>query len=184
MKKLSNELNDRVLRFDGVSIVNPEMVARLLLLGVAPTQLRVTGETWEIEQFNLNVPDEELIKPAADEPVNIDLRWQLPPEYRNLDLTVRVVEALDARLAELAYDEATLERASTRIAAELIEISRRGMQEFMQTVVYVLDTFRRNDVVWGVGRGSSCASYILFILGLHAVDCVKLDVPMEEFFHD
>jgi DNA polymerase III alpha subunit len=185
VKKLSNDLIDRVLRFDGVSVVAPEMVARLLLLNVQPVQIRVTGDAWEIEQFNLNVPDSEVIKHAdTPEPIKIDLRWQLPAEYQDLDLTERVVDALTARSGELNYTSLDETRAAARIAKELIEINRRGMQEFMRTVVYVLDTFRKNGVVWGVGRGSSCASYILFLLGLHAVDCLRLDVPLEEFFHD
>lgn len=183
MKKLSNDLGDRVLRFDGVSVVPPEMVAHLLLMGAQPTQLRVDGDSWEIQQFNANVPAEDEIGPSSDA-IKIDLAWQLPDEYRDLDLTLRVVDALDERSKELNYTSLELTQAAARIAKELIEIQRRGMTEFMQTVVYVLDTFRKNGVVWGVGRGSSCASYILFILGLHAVDCLRLDVPLEEFFHD
>jgi len=183
VKKLSNDLVDRVLRFDGVSIVPPEMVAHLLLMGVQPTQLRIDGDTWEIQQFNSNVPAEDELQAATD-PVKINLAWQLPDEYRNLDLTLRVVDALDERSKELNYTSLELTHAAARIAKELIEINRRGMQEFMQTVVYVLDVFRKHGVVWGVGRGSSCASYILFVLGLHSVDCLRLDVPMEEFFHD
>jgi DNA polymerase III alpha subunit len=143
----------------------------------------VSGDSWEIEQFNANVPAEEEIGPATD-PVKIDLAWQLPDEYRDLDLTLRVVDDLDRLTKELNYTSLETTHACARIAKEMIEINRRGMQEFMRTVVYVLDTFRKNGVVWGVGRGSSCASYILFVLGLHAVDCLRLDVPLEEFFHD
>ena len=58
------------------------------------------------------------------------------------------------------------------------------MTEFVKTVIFIVDTFKEAGIVWGVGRGSSCASYILFLLGLHLVDPIKFDISMDEFFHD
>jgi DNA polymerase III alpha subunit len=49
-------------------------------------------------------------------------------------------------------------------------------------MVYIIDTLRKNNIVWGVGRGSSVASYVLFLLGVHRVDSVKYDIPLNEFF--
>jgi DNA polymerase III alpha subunit len=46
---------------------------------------------------------------------------------------------------------------------------------------YVVDTLRANNVVWGVGRGSSVASYVLFIIGVHKIDSVKYDLDWREF---
>lgn len=183
MKRLSVDLADRVLRFDGVSVVSPEMVARCLLLGVAPTQLRVTETGWEVEQFNAHVPEELEIKVDAPEPINLDYRWQLPDEYLKMDLWDRIIGAYDQRSRELDYSVQEEDHAGCRLEEEYEEIKTRGMVEFMKTIIYVIDTFRANNVVWGVGRGSSCASYVLFLLGLHAVDCIKLDVPASEFFH-
>jgi len=184
MKQLQVELTDRVLRFDGVSIVSPEMVARCLLLGIAPTMLRVTKGGWELEQFNDNVPEEEQLKVVAEEPINLSYRWQLPEEYSGMDLREYILEKTTDWLLASDYSEQEQLKAMHRIGAEMIEIEKRGMVEFFKTIIYVLDTFRKTGVVWGVGRGSSCASYILFILGLHAVDCFRFNVPMEEFFHE
>lgn len=184
MKPLASTLADRVLRFDGVSVINPEMVARCLTMGVSPAQLRVTEATWEIEQFNSHVSGENELRVDQPEPVNLDFRWQLPDEYLQMDLWDRIVDAYADRAADLDYGAQEEEQAGVRMELEYAEICKRGMVEFMKTVIYVIDTFRANNVVWGVGRGSSCASYILFLLGLHSVDCIKLQVPLEEFFHD
>lgn len=184
MKQLSTQLEDRVLRFDGVSIVSPEMVARCLLLGVSPTEIRVSEDTWEIQEYNANSPDEDAIKVVSNEPVNLDFRWQLPEEYLKMDLWERIIDAYDQRAAELDYTVQEEDHAGARMEMEYEEIRKRGMTEFVKTVIYVLDMFRQHNVVWGVGRGSSCASYVLFLLGLHSVDCIKLQVPLEEFFHD
>ena len=116
--------------------------------------------------------------------VNLSMAWQLPEKYKNLDLWNVILDTFFNRLESLGYEEAVQQEAFARLFDEYDEIKRRGMVEFIRTVIYVLDTFREKGVVWGVGRGSSCASYTLFILGLHVVDCVCLKVPMEEFFHD
>lgn len=182
MKTLSNELIDRSLRFDGVSVVDPVDVSRFLLLGIPPRQLRVTRESPEIAQFNQHVVSEDELKLAEQEPVVLDFSWQIPESYLKIDLRTYFIDAFIKR--NLSYTETQVELAAERIEAELKEVDRRGMTQFMQTIIYILDVLREKDVVWGVGRGSSCACYLLFILGLHSVDCLLLDIPLDEFFHE
>lgn len=183
MKELNTQLENRKLRFDGVSIVSPEQVAEMLLLGAKPHQLRVTHLDEDIEAFNDNVPDDP-ISVDVGEPVKLDFSWKLPEPYLSMDLRATIVARAVDRLLQLNYPDDVQLAASERIQAEFEEIERRGMVEFMKTIIYVLDVFREKGVIWGVGRGSSCASYILFILGLHSVDCIKYNVLMGEFFHD
>lgn len=186
MKDLNTELSDRVLRFDGVSIVDPQQVASMLMAGVHPSQLRVTNLDEDVELFNHRVPPEERLQAARIEPINIDFSWRLPPAYLELDLEEHIsgsfIKLLTTRLKD--YTPKQVDDAAARIDTELAEIRRRGMTEFVKTIIYVLDTFRERNVVWGVGRGSSCASYVLFILGLHVVDCIRYNVPLTEFYHD
>lgn len=187
MRKLETDLNDRVLRFDGVSILNPELVAAALTRGVSPSALRVTEFSDEVLKFNDQVVEADRLREASAEPINIDMAWELPKEYLKYD-TVRLFDRVSkdfTRLLKTAnYTPEQEEAALDRLDAELKEIEKRGMHQFIVTIIYVIDTFRRSGLVWGVGRGSSCACYILFVLGLHVVDCIKYSVPMEEFFHD
>jgi len=46
---------------------------------------------------------------------------------------------------------------------------------------YLVDTLRKNNVIWGVGRGSSVASYVLFLLGVHKIDSLYYNLDIEEF---
>lgn len=182
MRELSVKLDDRVLRFDGVSVISPEQLVDALLRGADISKLRLTEHTDETILFNDNAGEElQLVKP---EPVRLDFAWKLPEPHLSMDLQSTVVARAVDRLKELNYPEDVHLRACQRIQDELDEIERRGMVEFVKTIIYILDTFRQKGVVWGVGRGSSCASYILFILGLHSVDPVLYDVPLSEFFHD
>lgn len=184
MRKLETELKDRVLRFDGVSIVHPDSVASALARGLRPSDLRVSEINQDVVLFNRNVIEADRLALAVPEPINIPMVWQLPDLYKNLDVSKRVFDEFFKRLSSLKYAAEQEDIAVRRLADEVNEVEARGMMDFMRTIVYVLDTFRAKDIVWGVGRGSSCACYILFVLGLHVVDCVRYEVPMNEFFHD
>lgn len=183
MKSLKSELLDRNLRFDGVSEVEPDQLARFLLLGIPPSKLRVTEMTPDVEEFNTQVSTDDELLLVADEPINLDMGWQLPEKYQTLDLQEYMGEQFEKNCPE-EYSQQQIEKALDRIVDELHEVEARGMVQFMQTVIYILDQLRANNILWGVGRGSSCASYLLYLIGLHVVDCVTMDVPMDEFYHD
>lgn len=182
MKRLSVDLQDRVLRYDGVSVIHPDGLAAAMLAGVPPDRLRLTEHSTDSLLFNDNAPEQ--VTTDVDEPVRLDFSWHLPAPYLDLNLYEAVGAAFEARLPSLSYTAEQQEVALDRLAAELEEVERRGMVQFVKTIIYVLDTFRQEGVIWGVGRGSSCASYVLFTLGLHSVDPVLYNVPMSEFFHD
>jgi DNA polymerase III alpha subunit len=38
-----------------------------------------------------------------------------------------------------------------------------------------------NRLIWGVGRGSSVASYVLYLLGVHRIDSMYYELNPEEF---
>ena len=179
--KLKNELNDRVLRFDGVSEIDVEHLSKYLLLGVPPSMLRVSGVESDIAEFNTQVSEYDQIRTIVQEPISLDMSWQLPKSYQELDLQEYMAQVFEGKNFT---DEAYIMQAIDRIALELQEVESRGMVEFMRTVIYILDQLKAKNVLWGVGRGSSCASYLLFLIGLHVVDCVKMDVSPEEFFHE
>ena len=137
------------------------------------------------EAFNLRADEGDELRLGGD-PIKIDFSWILPAEYLALDVFARVAQAYEDRVNELyeLYTPQQYDYALDRLTQELAEFEKRGMLPFLRTIIYILDELRRREVIWGVGRGSSCASYVLFILGLHSVDCILYDVPLDEFFHD
>lgn len=184
MRELFTELNDRVLRFDGVSVVEADQVIDLIRRGAIPSQLRVLAETPDVVIFNRNVSEAEKLREFGIEPMNFKYDWQLPPEFLSLDITEHVSVVFGERLPALEYDSAQTEAAITRVAQELHEFRKRGLEDLLRVIIFVLHKFKETQQVWGVGRGSSCASYVLFLLGLHVVDPIKFEVPLEEFMHD
>ncbi len=180
---LKSELNDRKLRFDGVSEIEPDQLARFLLLGVPPSKILLTTSSPESEQFNVQVSEEDQIRVIGPEPVQLNMGWQLPEEYQKIDLFDYFSQKFE-RNCPHSYTIDDQQKAIDRIGDELAEVEQRGMVEFMRTVIYIIDELRRNNIVWGVGRGSSCASYLLFLVGLHVVDCVIMNVDPQEFYHN
>jgi DNA polymerase III alpha subunit len=71
--------------------------------------------------------------------------------------------------------------ANARVEQELAEFKARNLFPILQLLIYIIDTMRKNNLVWGVGRGSSVASYILYLLGVHKVDSVKYNLDIKEF---
>ena len=57
----------------------------------------------------------------------------------------------------------------------------RGLFPVLQLLIYIVDTMRNNNLVWGVGRGSAVSSYVLYILGVHKVNSVKYMLDIQEF---
>ncbi|MEM2159498.1 MAG: hypothetical protein QXN55_00935 [Candidatus Nitrosotenuis sp.] len=159
-------------RPDGKIIADPDDVEELLLRGVPVDKLRVTRLSSEIREFN-NFSDINIELNDENEKFEWDLNWNIPTEYKNLDLR-----------AYFSRFKTGDDRVDTRIDNELTQVFKRDLVDLFRAIIYLVDTLKRNDQVWGVGRGSSCASYLLFLIGLHLVDPLKYNISYSEFFHD
>lgn len=102
----------------------------------------------------------------------LQANWHMPQEYRDLD----IVEYL---LSKCQNDEQL-----QRVGEELLLYVDRGMLPLLQYLKFLVDTMRVNKIVWGVGRGSSVASYVLFLLGVHKIDSIYYDLPITEFLKE
>lgn len=96
-------------------------------------------------------------------------KWFMPAEYRELDIADHVLG--------LARSDAELQR----VGQELLMFQERGMFDLLRYLKYLVDTLRANGVIWGVGRGSSVASHVLYLLGVHRVDSLYYDLDPAEF---
>lgn len=117
-------------------------------------------------------------------PTTIDhTQWYMPRDYQTYDiinfLNIRVAEETGFDVGDLRY-MGTPEYARKEL--ELAEFQRRGLVQLLRQMKYIVDTLRKNNIVWGVGRGSSVASYVLHLLGVHKINTIKYNIPLEEFF--
>ncbi len=95
-------------------------------------------------------------------------KWLMPDEYKNLDIETFLVQHSKKEY----YD---------RLIEELQEYRKRNLIPMLRWLKYVIDTCRKNNIVWGVGRGSSVSSYVLYIIGVHKIDPVKYQLDWKDF---
>lgn len=95
--------------------------------------------------------------------------WFIPDEYKKMD----VLEYLISQCS-------TVEQAE-RIEEEWLIYEERDLIDLLRLMIFLIDTFRANGIVWGVGRGSSVSSYILFLIGVHKIDSLKYGLDIKEF---
>ena len=68
-----------------------------------------------------------------------------------------------------------------RCGQELLLFQERGLFDLLRYLKYLVDTMKQNNLIWGVGRGSSVASYVLYKLGVHRIDSLHYDLDPGEF---
>lgn len=95
--------------------------------------------------------------------------WFMPASYKQIDIAAHVLG--------LCHTQEQLQRAGQ----ELLMYQERGLFDLLRYLKYLVDVMRENQVIWGVGRGSSVASYVLFLLGVHRVDSLYYDLDPAEF---
>jgi len=95
--------------------------------------------------------------------------WRMPKEYKDLDIAEYVLG--------LCKEEHELQR----VGEELILYQERNLFDLLRYLKYLVDTLRKNNIVWGVGRGSSVASYVLFLIGVHKIDAIYYNLNIDEF---
>lgn len=94
--------------------------------------------------------------------------WFMPTEYKTMDIE------------DFLFNQCSKENHQRLI--EEIELFRQyNMIDLLKYLKYLVDTMRENNIVWGVGRGSSVASYCLYIIGVHKIDSVKYNLDIKEF---
>jgi len=95
--------------------------------------------------------------------------WWMPEEYQTLDIEQYLLNLI------------TTPQQRERVYAELEEFKNREMLPMLQFLVYMVTELKHNNILWGVGRGSSVSSYILYLIGVHKIDSIKYNLDYKEF---
>tara|TARA_Y100001970_G_scaffold90489_2_gene114124 strand:- start:16129 stop:16665 length:537 start_codon:yes stop_codon:yes gene_type:complete len=134
----------------------------------------------DFEKHNQAIDDELLELSKIDFPTNIDMsveqfdtqnqhNWYMPEEFKNIN-----VEQFIHALCETDEEH-------ERVTKELILYKERDMYNILRFMIYLVHFMTENNIVWGVGRGSSVASYCLYLIGIHKVNSIKYNLFIEEF---
>jgi DNA polymerase III alpha subunit len=129
-------------------------------------------------KFDEDLELEWLPKQNKYEPIDCSLeefdnsaqsKWLMPKEYQELDI------------AEWVLDQCSSNEELNRAGKELILYQERDLFPMLQYMKYLVDTMRKNKIVWGVGRGSSVSSFVLFLIGVHKINSLQYGLDVHEF---
>ena len=95
--------------------------------------------------------------------------WFMPASYQELDI------------ASWLLDKCKTQEELQRVGIELILFQERNLFPLLCYLKYLVDTMRQKNILWGVGRGSSVASFVLYLIGIHRINSLYYNLPIEEF---
>lgn len=163
----------------GAVFVTPEELFEGLYSGSIKSFQNLYLDQKTIDQFNSSnrinrdhfTPLELYKKPEEDikffDEAN-QCEWFMPEDYC-------------PNLVEMLYGMCETDTQKDRVSEELELFIQHGMFDLLFYLKYLVDTMRANNIVWGVGRGSSVASYVLYLLGVHKIDSIKYKLDIKEF---
>lgn len=158
-------LDNMVINEQGFAFVTDDDLVELLLeqrkVKILPSNL----STWN--EFDKNCKSNKIENPFVLAEDN--LSWNMPIEYKNMDIEQHLLS------------KCTTNSQINRVNEELKLFKERDLFELLKFLVYFVDVIKSNNVIYGVGRGSSVASYCLYLLGVHRVDSLKYNLDIKEF---
>lgn len=176
-------LDDYIICFDGSVIIEPSKLFKYAS-HVDLSKIKITELTPDIRKYNsMSSPQQRLN--VWDPEKKIDL----PTVTWLFDSTIR--KMTDAELFEYVCvlyrqkiqdkSDSYIRQSTQRLLYEWKLFIQKGLISLLRALLSTINTMTHNNVCWGPGRGSSTSSYLLFVIGLHDVDCVEYDVDVHDF---
>ena len=95
--------------------------------------------------------------------------WHMPESYENIDVKTYLLEKCNT------------EEERDRVLIEYKLFEQKGFTKVLKFLIYFVDVLRSNNIVWGVGRGSSVSSFCLFLIGIHKINPLFYNLDYREF---
>lgn len=163
----------------GQQVYNKDDVINLLMQEGDASFFRrmIVDDTVDVETGALLLKDvpsfiryQELTNTTVEDfDTQMQSNWKMPQEYKDLDIAEYVLN--------LCKTDAELQR----VGEELLLYQERDLFNLLRYLKYLVDVMTENRLIWGVGRGSSVASYVLYLLGIHKIDSLYYDLDPREF---
>ena len=95
--------------------------------------------------------------------------WHMPDKYYQINVL------------QWLLDKCQNDEEKMRVQMEYDLFEKKKFIRVLQFLIYFVDTLRANNIVWGVGRGSSVASFCLFLIGVHKINPMLYNLDITEF---
>jgi DNA polymerase III alpha subunit len=169
------KLPNRTIYTDGTVICSAKAVEDVLYSG-QPLDNVIVEPTWDAELYNasnklLDTNFTQLL--MSSEPVYGNYPW-----YQDWNTPI---EFKDIRLEEYLISRCKNETEMKRVETELQMFYERDMYPVLHHLIYLVNYWRKNKVLWGVGRGSSVSSFVLFLIGINRINPIDYDLDISDF---
>jgi DNA polymerase III alpha subunit len=166
----------------GDCILNEREVVESMLVGSITDLSTINiSDQHAVDRFNRSVEhngDEVALLTVYREPTcTVDeydqikkQQWLIPQEYEKFDI------------GQWLLDQCQNDTQRNRVIRELSLFEQKQMMPVLCSLRYLIEVMKEHEIVWGVGRGSSVASYCLFLMGVHKIDSIKYSLDINEFF--
>jgi len=157
----SNDLRELLLQGKNISHLNiiPDDETKLFtefqsaLLPEVITFLDAPEEKLTFEEFHEKCADE----------------WIFPLVYQQIDVYSWLM------------NKCKNQQQIDRVDEEYRLYEDRNLIMLLRLFIFLIDYMRKNKFVWGVGRGSSVNSFILYLIGVHRVDSLKYSLLISDY---
>ena len=160
---------------------NKDLVNMIYSGHVDKCHVVLCDKTDEIDKFNNAMKQEGLSELSTYIPLDVDKKtfdgalqseWFMPDKYKDINVYEYVLGKAETPCPQHVQD---------RIWEEMEAYKERDMHNLLRYMIYLVDFMRENNIVWGVGRGSSVASYVLYVIGVHRINSIQFDLDWREF---
>lgn len=163
------DLGNRILLNDGTSIVDDDKALRILLeKGELPEHIKVLGSD-DADSYRYKYR-KDITHILSDSDIAPDTSYD-KGEY----------DAICDELHDTKRDVISDDVHQQRFNTELDYFERNGHQHLIIKLYHLIQRFREDGVVWGVGRGSACACYLFYLMGVHDVNPIEYELDFKEF---
>ena len=161
---------------------NKDLVDMIYSGNVDKCHVVLCDQNDDVDKFNTAMEAQGFDKLQKYIPLDVDQKtfdgalqseWFMPDEYKNINVLDYLIELPKFRGCKTPE--------WNRVQEELKAFKERGMYDLLRYMIYLVDFMRENDIVWGVGRGSSVASYVLYLIGVHRINSIQYDLDWREF---
>lgn len=137
--------------------------------------------TKEVKEYNKHVSKgQELVVKEESQP--FEIKWTIPEDSQQLDVVEYLYERHIALTRKMPREE--IDQRDYRLLTEIAAYKKRGLFDVLRAIIWLINTLTANNIVWGVGRGSSVSSYALYVIGVHDVDSFAYDLDIDDFLHE
>ncbi len=169
------DLGNRFILNDGTVICEDDALIEMIYQGIdldmvfAKPSSSVILYNQTIKQFDNDLKPLTVAEQSQFQDINWFNHWTTPTNYQTIDIW------------DFCYNRCKNIEEIDRVQKELILFEERNMFPVLKHLIFLVDHFRSNNVLWGVGRGSSVSSFVLYLIGINRINPLIFNLDIKEF---